>query len=47
MSDLKNLIGQTFGELTVIKRVENNDVCGDGWAIDVIAHIFNNINIDK
>ena len=24
MSDLKNLIGQTFGELTVIKRVENN-----------------------
>ena len=24
MSELKNLIGQTFGELTVIKRVENN-----------------------
>lgn len=31
MSDLKNLIGQTFGELTVIKRVENNKYGRARW----------------
>ena len=36
-----------LGYTDMLSYTQMQDVCGDGWTIDVIAHIFNNINIDK
>ena len=36
-----------LGYTDCLSYLQMQDVCGDGWTIDVIAHIFNNINIDK
>lgn len=36
-----------LGYTNCLSYLQMQDVCGDGWTIDVIAHIFNNINIDK